>query len=151
MLSGIFTKLKPFLKLCLALGIVAGLVGSIYLAKQSAEDQMKDFEKNKEQDGAMGSEITVKNYNLREVDGNNKLRWELNAASGVRNGKTADVDLTGIEVKYYNEGQVSFNLSAPVGKASELTHVIVLSSKDGKKVLGLGTEKQTRLETSEME
>lgn len=151
MFSSIFVKLKPFLKLLLALGIAAGLVGAIYYAQQEANRQMAEFEQTKDKDGAMGEEVAVKEYELKEVDENNQLRWQLKAASGILEPRTKDVDLKGIEVKYYNEGQVSLNIQAPVGKANELTHIILLKSDKDNKVLAMGVSNQTKMEVAEME
>ncbi len=149
MFALLLEKAKPYLKLGLALGILLGLSGFIYFAYEKAERDMEYFDKTKDEK-TMSEDITVDDYELKEVDDQNRLQWQLKAKKGVRVQKTRDVALKSVEVKYYNEGKVSLKLIAPVGRANENTRIVILSSDDKDKVLGIGVEKQTRLETKEM-
>lgn len=150
MFAGIFEKLKPALKLVLALSILFGLAGFIYYAYQKAENEMTEFNKNKDE-SSMSTTTTVDNYELKEVDDQNRMKWQLKAVRGVLEPSTRDVDLKGVEVNYFHEGKVSLKINAPVGKANEGTGKIHLTSTDTEKVLGIGVEKQTRIETKNME
>lgn len=149
MLSSIYTKVKPALKLLLALGILMGLSGFIYYAQLEAEKQMDEFERTKDPK-TMSNNIVVNDYQLKEVDANNQPRWHLQAKKGVRQPNTRLVDLENVEVKYYADGAVSLKLSAPIGQANEISRKIKLTSNKSGKVLGIGVEKQTRMETKEM-
>ncbi len=145
-----FSKLKPFLKLLLALSILGGIVGSIYYAQVHADKEMKEFQK-KNEGRETGDKIAVDNYELKEVDDTNALRWQLLAKKGVLEPVSKMVDLTDVEVKYYNGPNVSLRLLAPIGQANEATRVVILNSNDKSKVLGIGEENQSRLETKQME
>ena len=150
MLSSLYAKLKPALKLLLALGILMGLSGFIYYAHLGAEQQWKEFQDSKDEK-TLSNNIVVDNYELKEVDSNNQTRWHLQAKKGVRQPNTRLVDLKEVEVKYYANGAVSLKLSAPVGQANEISRKILLTSNKSGKVLGIGVEKQTRMETEKME
>ena len=143
-------KAKPYFKLILALGILVGISGFIYYAYNKAEDEMKKFNETKDEK-TMSEEIAVDEYVLKEVDDENQLKWQLKAVRGVLEPKTRDVDLKGVEVEYYHEGKVSLKIIAPIGKANESTRKIQLTSTETEKVVGMGMEKQSRLETKDLE
>ena len=149
-LAGIFEKLKPFLKFMLAIGILLGLSGFIYFSNKEANKQWKEFGETKDNDSAMSDEIWVQKYEMKEVDDTEKIHWILKAEKGLMDPKTKDINLNGIEVKYYNEGEVSMTISSPVGQANEISRKILLTSNEKGKVIGIGATKNTRLETSEL-
>ena len=150
MFARAFHYLKPFLKLVLALGILFGLVGWIYYAHNEAEKQYRTFEDTKD-DATFSSDTVVNNYELKEVDGKQQKKWELLAKKGIREKATKVVKLEEVEVKYYNEGKLSLMLKAPIGNADETSRQIKLTSNKTEKVKGIGVEKQTSIETREME
>ena len=149
MFAKAYHQFKPFLKLALALGILFGLVGWIFYAQKQAEIQYKTFEETKD-DATFSSDTVVNDYELKEVDGNQQKQWELTAKKGIREKTTKDVKLEKVEVKYYNEGKLSLQLSAPVGQANEISRKVTLTSNETQKVKGIGVEKQTSIETKEM-
>lgn len=151
MLSRIFEKLKPFLKFVLAIGILLGLSGFIYFAHQQATVEWEAFEKDESNKDSMTNEIRIDNYELKEVDDNEQLKWILSAKSGILEPKTKDVNLKEIVVKYFNEGEVSMTISAPQGIANELTRKILLTSNKTAKVMGIGAKKNTKLITDKLE
>ncbi len=146
-----FSKLKPILKLLLALSILGGIVGSIYYAQVHADKEMKKFQESTKGKEDLKDQVAVDNYELKEVDDSNALKWQLLAKRGVLEPVTRMVDLTEVEVKYYNGPNVSLRIQAPLGKANEATRVVILSSNDKAKVVGIGEENQSRLETKVME
>ncbi len=143
-------KLKPFLKMLLALGIPCGIVGSIYYAQIHADSEMKKFQESSKSTDPEDT-ITIDNYELKEVDDTNALKWILTAKKAILEPATRLVDLTEIEVKYYSGPNISLRLQAPIGKANEATKVVTLKANDKAKVIGIGEENKTRLETKDME
>lgn len=143
-------KIKPFLKMLLALGILGGIVGSIYYAQIHADKEMKKFQESSKSSDPEDT-ITIDNYELKEVDDTNALKWILTAKKAILEPATRLVDLKDIEVKYYSGPKISLRLQSPLGKANEATKVVTLTSDDKAKVIGIGEENQTRLETKAME
>ena len=138
------------LKLLLALGILVGIVGLIYYAHSKADAELKEFSKQQAKEKTLDA-VTVDNYELKQIGDDNVIHWKLIAKTGTMDPSTKDVALIDVNVNYYKEGKVSMHLDAPIGKANELTRIIVLKSKGDKKVLVGGDEKQATLETKELE
>ncbi|MDZ4836164.1 MAG: LPS export ABC transporter periplasmic protein LptC [Candidatus Melainabacteria bacterium] len=137
------------LKLVLALSILFGIVGLVYFAQHKADQELKEFAKQKKEDPS--EQVTVDNYELKEIGDDNTTHWRLTATKGTMQPDTKDVELEDVKVNYYKEGKVSMTLAAPTGKANELTRVIVLHSKGDNKVSVSGDEKQAQLVTKELE
>ena len=152
MLSSVFRAIfsKGLLKFVLAMGILLGLTGLVYFAQTKAEKEMKDYNASQPNDPLADSMI-VDNYELKEVNDDNELRWKLVAAQGVLDPGTKDVKLTDINVNYFKEGKLTMKLTAPVGLANELSRMIVLKGDNGKKVVAEGTDKSARMETQRLE
>ncbi|MBX3074931.1 LPS export ABC transporter periplasmic protein LptC [Candidatus Obscuribacterales bacterium] len=138
------------LKLMLAMGILVGIVGLIYFAHNKADEELKEFSKQQAKEKTLDA-VTVDNYELKQIGDDNVIHWKLIAKTGTMDPSTKDVALVDVNVNYYKEGKVSMHLDAPVGKANELTRIIVLKSQGDKKVMVGGDEKQATLETKELE
>ncbi|MCW5823376.1 MAG: LPS export ABC transporter periplasmic protein LptC [Cyanobacteria bacterium TGS_CYA1] len=143
-------KIKPFLKMMLALGILGGIVGSIYYAQIHADIEMKKFQESSKSTDPEDT-ITIDNYELKEVDDTNALKWILTAKKAILEPATRLVDLKEIEVKYYSGPNISMRLQSPLGKANEATKVVTLTANEKAKVIGIGEENKSRLETKAME
>jgi hypothetical protein len=138
------------LKLLLALGILVGIVGLIYFAHHQADEELKKFSKEQAKEKTLEA-VTVDNYELKEIGDDNSVHWRLIAKQGTMEPNTKDVQLVDVNVNYYKEGKVSMHLDAPVGKANEISRIIILKAQGDKKVMVGGDEKQATLETKELE
>jgi hypothetical protein len=138
------------LKLLLALGILVGIVGLVYYAHNKADEELAQFSKDQAKEKTLEN-VTVDNYELKEIGDDNEVHWRLTAKQGTMEPTTKDVDLIDVNVNYYKEGKVSMHLDAPIGKANEISRIIVLTSKGDKHVMVGGDEKQATLETKQLE
>jgi LPS export ABC transporter protein LptC len=137
------------LKLMLALGILFGIVGLVYYANHQADQQLKKFAAEKKEEST--DAVVIDNYELREVGDDNNIHWQLQATKGTMEAATKDVNLENVHVNYYKEGKVSMTLSAPTGKANELSRIVKLYSVGDKQVSVTGDEKSAQLKTKELE
>ncbi len=138
------------LKLVLALGILFGLVGLVYYAHNQADKEIETFSKE-QKDQEETQAVTVDDYELKEIGDDNSVHWRLIAKKGTMEPSTKDVQLEDVNVNYYKEGKVSMQLNAPIGKANEISRIVILTSKGDTKVKVVGDEKQAQLETKKLE
>ncbi len=138
------------MKFVLAMGILFGLTGLVYFAQNKAEKEMKDYNES-QVDDPLADSMIVDNYELKEVNDENELRWKLTAVRGILDPGTKDVKLTGIIMNYFKEGKLTMKLTAPVGLANEVSRLIVLKADEGKKVIAEGTDKGAMMETQKLE
>lgn len=137
-------------KLFLALGILGSIVGLLYYAQYQAKVEEEAFEKEKKAH-PMSNNVSIDNYELKEVDDSNKIRWILAAKRGIMEADTKDVNLTGVQMNYFDGDVVKMKVVAPVGVANDKTHKVLLNSDAKEKVVAEGEAGKSRLETSRLE
>jgi hypothetical protein len=143
---------SSWLKWVGALLIPAVLVGLWYYAiNQSKVEMAKWHDEVKEHPN--DGKTTVDNYELKEVDDSNSVKWILNARRGVMEaGKgEKDVLLDGVDMKYMDAGLVKMRMTAPSGIANETTHIVNLKSDAKHRVIADGGEGKGRMEASQVE
>ncbi len=143
-------NLHPIVKILIALSVVVGLVvGFIYVQKdanQQIKAVKKDIDENPNKDF-----VTITGYELKEVDDQNHVRWQLKAKQGTVNSQTHLVNLEGIVVEYFNGPEVKMRLTAPTGEANEEDRHVKLSRQNGQKVIATGDGGKTHMETNILE
>lgn len=148
MLSMIFNH--PYFKFFLALAIPSTILGLWFYAKYTAEQEVgittEQIKKN-----PINDKIMVDDYQLKEIDDLNHLRWRLSAAQGVTDPKTRDVALRAVNVDYFDKGKVKMHLSAPLGLANEGTKAVELDSHENQRVQCIGEEGKAKLEATKVE
>jgi len=130
-----------------ALAIPTLIIGFYLHAKKNADDT---YNNTKGEIRAKKQEINVQNYELKEVDDNNNLKWELIANEGT----TADnkkYDVTGVHMKYFDGPNVKMSVTAPVGKVDTETRFITLNSQKGTRVKGEGDAGKSIFESETVE
>jgi len=138
------------LKLILALSIPAVLIGGFIYSQNQANKEVAEYKKFQKEHPPT-EKITIDNYQLKEVDDNNKPRWQLTAKRGTMAPDSKDVDLHEVLVQYFDEGKVKMSLSAPSGIANESTKLVQLLAKDGKPVLARGEDGKAQMNASKVE
>ncbi|MBX9877439.1 MAG: LPS export ABC transporter periplasmic protein LptC [Candidatus Obscuribacterales bacterium] len=138
------------IKLIVAIAIPAGMVWGFMSAQKHADKEIAEFHTNQTADPTKQN-VEIKGYELKEVDDQNNVRWQLKADLGTRDNNTHMVNLTGITVEYYKDGQVKMKLSAPTGEANEQTNHVKLASSSGHRVVAEGDGGKTHMETSSLE
>jgi len=79
--------------------------------------------------------VTVQDYNLKEVNDANQMKWLLAAKTGVVDPVTKDVNLSTVHVDYFDtSGAIKMRLTAPTGVANENTKMTKLLSSKSQKV-----------------
>jgi hypothetical protein len=141
---------SDWFKLVLALSILGGIVGLLYYAQWSATIEEKKFKEQRDANPT-ASNIAFTNYELKEVDDANHVRWILNAKTGTLIKDTKDVNLSGISMKFLDGDAVKMLISAPVGRANTETRHVELSSGQGQRVIAEGEEGKSRMEMEKLE
>ena len=148
MLYKIFNR--SFLKLLLALAIPTLIIGLWFYAKNEAEREVgitsQAIKKN-----PLTDKIRVTDYQLKEVDDSNHLKWRLVAMEGISDPATRDVSLKNVNVDYFDGAKVKMRLSAPVGLANESTRAVELDANKERRVLAEGEEGKAKLQASRVE
>lgn len=137
-------------KLVLALAIAGSIVGLLWYAQWQAKTLTEEHAKElKENPGTENT--TLENYELKEVDADNNLRWILTAATGVVDSATRDVTLTKISVKYMDGPKIKMEVVAPMGKTNDKAQTVTLTATPQQKVIAKGEEGKSSLETQKLE
>ena len=137
--AAIFYNNKAWFKLLAALAIPAGIAYFFWSAQQQANIDIKQVQD--EQKANPNTEaVIIKNYGMKEVDGGNRVRWQLKSASGTIQPNGKDVDLEKVVVEYYDPAtkEMKMRLSAPKGTANQETKFVQLNGGDGGKVVAEG-------------
>jgi hypothetical protein len=143
-------KLNDALKLLLAISIPTILVGGFFYAQNQANKEVADYKKFQTQHPPTKA-ITIDNYQLKEVDDSNQMRWQLQAKQGTMAPDTKDVDLHEVLVQYFDQGKVKMSLTAPSGIANESTKLVQLLAKGGKQVLATGEDGKAQMNANKVE
>ncbi len=141
---------KNTLKLVAALSIPAGLTYFWYFSNEQARIEMESYKKE-QKENPMQDRVAIDNYELKEVDDSNNLRWHLTAKTGTMLTATKDVTLTEVIVEYYKDNKIKMRLSAPTGVANEATRKVSLDSNKSSRVVAEGEPGKGRMESSRLE
>jgi len=144
-----FLKSEWF-KFVLAIGILGGIVGLLFYAQHQAKVEEEAYQREIKLHPT-AQKITIDNYELKEINDLNQLKWRLQAKSAVLEPVTKDVILTMINVEYFDGGAVKMKVLAPKGVANEVTHAVKLESLPKFSVVAEGQEGKSRLETKSLE
>lgn len=137
-------------KLIGALAIPSVIISFWFYAQNEANRQVKEFNQAQKVNPNT-DETTISNYELKEVDDNNQVRWLLQAKSGTMQPLTHDVNLTDVHVDYMDGKIVKMRLSAPIGQTNEITRLVRLTGEGKKQVTAFGEEGKVKLEAGKIE
>lgn len=129
-------RVRNTVKFLGAISIPLAIVGAFMAAKNAADKQYEseiDVMKAK----PTGEGTVVKDYELKEVDDNNTIRWQLVANKGATTDNK-NIAVEGVKIKYFDGPNVKMLVSAPVGNVDGETRFVKLMSKDGHRVHGEG-------------
>jgi hypothetical protein len=141
---------RAIFRLLLALAIPTGLVALFVYSQHQANKEVEEY-KQFRKEHPPAENITVNNYELKEVDGKDQVRWHLQAEKGTILGDSRDVQLDKVTVQYLDEGKVKLSLSAPAGLANESTKVVKLGSQGGQRVQCKGPDGGAQLDAEAVE
>jgi hypothetical protein len=138
------------LKLLLALSIPTVLVGFFTYSQHQANLEVEEYQKFQKLHPA-AKNITVDNYELKEVDDSNQIRWHLQAEHGTMMSDSRDVALEKVTIQYYDGNKVKMSLCAPTGLANESTKLIKLDAQGDKRVECTGEDGKSKLDAQKVE
>lgn len=141
---------KNSLKLAAAISIPCFLVWVFIYAQHLANVEVKKYKQEQQENPNLDS-LTVSNYELKEVDDNNDLRWRLTASQGVVAEGNHSVALENVKVEYFDGDQVKMRMEAPKGEANESTRHVRLTADGNRKVLATGEGDSTKLQAEVVE
>jgi hypothetical protein len=127
---------KNTVKFLVAISIPVGIVWA-FIAAKTAADKQYESEIIAMKAKPTGEGTVVKDYELKEVDDNNTIRWQLVATKG----STVDnkhVSVEGVKIKYFDGPNVKMLVSAPIGNVDGETRFVKLMSQNGHRVHGEG-------------
>jgi lipopolysaccharide assembly outer membrane protein LptD (OstA) len=111
---------------------------------------MESYQREQKQN-PLQDKVTIDNYQLKEVDDSNHVRWQLMAKSGTMHAATKDVNLEKVMVEYFDGPKLKMRLSAPSGLANESTRKIRLDANKQARVIAEGEQGKGRMEASKVE
>jgi hypothetical protein len=147
MLSNIFSKIfsRGLIRFLAALGIPAGLIGFWFYASHQADVQLGEYQKEKKAH-PQTDQTTVENYELKEVNDSNQVRWHLRAKHGVMTvDGSNDILLDHPEMKYFDGALLKMRIAAPRGIANETTHIVKLSGEGKDRVIAENVANKGRM------
>lgn len=133
-----------------AISIPAGIVFAFIWAKENADKQYIE-EKAAIQAHPTAEGAIVTDYELKEVDDNNTIRWQLIAKHGKTSSDNKKVDVDGVSIKYFDGPNVKMTVNAPIGKVDADTRFVKLMSQNGHRVKGEGDGGKSTFEAETIE
>lgn len=141
---------KSTLKFVVAISIPVGLVWAFMSAQQNADRAVKEtqdaIKNNPNVEG-----MVVKDYELKEIDDSNAVRWALTASEGKMAPNNKDVSLQKVNVKYYDGPNVKMSITAPSGNANADTKYVKMVSDKTQRVVAEGDAGKSRFEAQTVE
>ncbi|MBK7836400.1 MAG: LPS export ABC transporter periplasmic protein LptC [Candidatus Obscuribacter sp.] len=122
-------------KLILALSILGTIVGLMFYAQNMANRIEKEAEEQRRLNPTAVT-TSIDNYELKEIDDANHIRWILRAKRAVLE-KDRKFSLDSIDMQYFDDGKEKMHLIAPIGMADEASRQIQLDSNDKQKVIAI--------------
>lgn len=120
-------NIKGILRFLFALSIPALLVWFFLNSERKANLEVQQYQEEQKANPTTDN-VIINDYQIREVDDENKLRWQLISKQGKIIPETKDVDLYEVLVEYYEGPLVKMKLKAPKGIANEHEHWVELLS-----------------------
>lgn len=151
-MEGILGKIfsKNTLKFIAALSIPGLLIYFWYYSKEQARIEMESYQQEQKAN-PLQDRVTIDNYQLKEVDDSNQVRWQLVAKSGTMNSGTKDVNLEDVMVEYFDGKKLKMRLKAPIGLANESTRKVRLDADKDSRVVAEGEEGKGTMTASKVE
>ena len=134
----------------LALSIPIGIYTFFTYSQKQADVQIDEYQKM-QKEHPNTDKIIIGNYELKEVDDSNEIRWQLTARQGIMEPVSKDVELDKVQISYFDGKKLKMRLSAPSGVANEVTHIVKLDSTDKQRVVAEGEDGKAKLDARKVE
>ena len=144
------SKISGALKFIAALAIPVGIYSFWNYSQKQADVQVEEYQKMQKEHPDTDN-ITVDNYELKEVDDNDQVRWQLLAKQGIMEPVSKNVALNTVQVSYFDDKKLKMRISAPTGMANEVTHIVKLDAVQGNRVLAEGEDGKAKMDATKVE
>ncbi len=142
--------IKSSIKFIGAISIPVGLVWGFMAAQKQAEIDYNDhINQTKAHPTTSGTNVT--DYELKEVDDTNTVKWQLVAKHGKSTEDNKTIDVEGVTMKFFDGPNVKMSVTAPLGNVNADTRYVKLSSSKGQRVKGDGDSGKSTFEAETVE
>lgn len=126
-------------KFLLALSIPLGIVYFFWYSQHEATEAIKQLKIDQKAHPTV-SAVTINNYEMKEVDDGNHIRWQLTSRVGVLNPNGKDVELADVVVNYFDATThaLKMKMVAPIGHANQATKFVKLTGDKTRRVVADG-------------
>lgn len=149
----VFGLIRKYWKVVLALSFPIFVTWVFFYSKEMAEKESEKLAAEQALHPTTKNPV-IENYEMKEVDGQNRIRWQLKAAKGTALGDmNQEVALNGVQMTYVDpDTQLpKLVLIAPEGSANAATKYVKLTSAGGKKVEAKGSDGKLDFVTQTLE
>lgn len=136
-------------KFVAAVSIPLGIAWAFIAAKEAADRDFAEHQEiAKKNPTASGTEVT--DYELKEVDDSNVIRWQLVAKKG-GSQDSKKFEVVDVKVKYFDGPNVKMQVAAPLALVDADTRFVKMMSTKGKRVSGEGEAGKSHFEAETVE
>lgn len=138
------------IKFVVALAIPAGIAWFFIYAQEQANVEVAAYQKEQKENPTIEAAV-VNNYELKEVDDFNHIKWHLSSTKGTLSPNNKDVLLDSICIEYYDGPNVKMRITAPKGTANQETRYVKMIAENGKMVEAIGDEGKSKFSANTVE
>lgn len=119
-----------------AITIPLGLAYFWWYSFKYSNEVIQNAKKEQKLHPTTGNTI-INNYELKEVDDQNHIRWQLVAHQGVMNPESGskDIFLDTVKIEYFDGAELKMRMTAPKGIANEGTRNVKLDGTEHDRVI----------------
>lgn len=128
------SHLRNFVKFVAAISIPIGIGWFFFYSQEQANLEVEQYQKEQKANPTIEG-INVNNYQLKELDDFNHIKWQLTSAKGHLAPNNKDVVLDKVTVEYYDGPNVKMRISAPKGNANQETRYVKLMKEGSERVI----------------
>lgn len=140
---------RNIIKFVGAAAIPLGIWGLFNWSIHRADEDLKAHDVEIKEHPLTGK-TTVNQYELKEIDGTNHIKWRLTATQGVFGSEkqNREVFLDNVKMEYFDGDVVKMKMTAPKGVANEDTKIVNLVADGKERVIADGSK--GRMEASQV-
>ncbi len=141
---------KGTVKFLGAIAIPIGIVWAFLWAQHNADEQYR-VETKAMKDHPTSQGTQVKDYEFKEVDDTNTVKWQLVAKTGKASSDNKLVDVEDVTMRFFDGPNVKMSVTAPIGNVNADTRDVNLNSKNGHRVKGEGDGGKSKFEAESIQ
>lgn len=143
-------RFRSVIKLIAALAIPAGIIWFFVYSQEQARIEVGNYQ-SEQKENPTSEGMVVNDYQLKEVDDYNHIRWQLIAKRGAMAPNNKDVVIDQVTVEYYDGPNIKMRISAPHGQVDQETRYVKLVSLNNNRVEAVGDGGQSKFQAETVE